>query len=71
MPFDQDPREEIESYPYYHGCDGNITFNSSSGIWECDTCGFFTNGADNGQAPIHKDATSEINQVWNTGKGKG
>lgn len=46
MPFDEDPQDEIESYPC--DCSGTITFNAQDGIWECDSCTFTSNGTDNG-----------------------
>jgi ribosomal protein L37AE/L43A len=38
-PFDQDPREEKESYKCDY-CSGNITLNKNSNDWECDGCEF-------------------------------
>ena len=47
MPFDEDPQDDIERYPCE--CGGEITFSKKLGRWECDSCSFSTNGADNGQ----------------------
>lgn len=46
MGFEDDPKDEIESYPCT--CNyGDITFNPDTGCWECDSCDFATNGDDN------------------------
>ena len=38
MGFEDDPKDEVESYPCNECIVGNIIFNKDIGYWECDSC---------------------------------
>ena len=47
MGFEDDPKDEIQSFPCDNCSNGNVTFNNDTGCWECDSCNFAAN-EDNG-----------------------
>jgi ribosomal protein L37AE/L43A len=47
MGFEDDPKDEIQSFPCDFCESGNVAFNKDTGCWECDNCDFAVNN-DNG-----------------------